>query len=49
MIPIVGAQKFFNSQVVLILKNDKEPAVLLLHKEYSAVFTDQDVTDINTR
>jgi hypothetical protein len=49
LIPTVGAQKFFKSYIVLLLKNDNGPAVLSLHKEYSAAFTDQDVTDINTR
>jgi hypothetical protein len=48
-IPIVGAQKRFKTHVILLLKNDNESALLPLNKEYSAVFTEQDMSDINAR
>jgi hypothetical protein len=49
LIPIVGAKRFFGSQILLLLHNNNSGVILCLNKEYSAVFTEQDVTDINTR
>jgi hypothetical protein len=48
LLPIIGAKKFFGSQVVLLLKNDYSAAILCLRKEYSDVFTNQDIVDINS-
>jgi hypothetical protein len=47
LITIVGALELFKTHVILLLKNDNESALLPLNKEYSAVFTEQDISDIN--
>jgi hypothetical protein len=48
LIAIIGAKRFFGPHVLLLLRKHNGPAILCLNKEISDVFTDQDLTDIDS-
>jgi hypothetical protein len=48
LIPIIGAKRFFSSQVILLLCKHNGPAIVCLNKEISDIFTEQDITDIES-